>query len=152
MFKFFPAHSTLLQSPEDTEVVVGQDVTLKCRTDVNNSTSSVEWRYQAHPDALFETICKRKLIFGRFKGRYDVVQNTTTGQYDLIIKLVQLHDAGRYKCSHRESQSEAELVVFGKQSNNVVANLTDFIVILCGLCDLMLQNLAAKKIPDVFIT
>lgn len=126
---FCLANSKLLQSPDDTEAVVGEDVIFRCQTDFINT---VEWRYKAVPSETspFQIISKQKLINNLFKGRYEIISNAATGQYDLVIKNVQPQDAGRYTCGDIHDSNHAELTVFGKRSNNVSSTLNNFMAII----------------------
>lgn len=114
-----------MQSPEDTEAVVGEDVILKCQTDFINTASPVEWRYNDMPSdtSSFQIVFKNKHIINPFMGRYEVISNAAIGQYYLVIKGVQPQDAGRYRCGDRDDTHQAELIVFGKQSNSIPSTL-----------------------------
>lgn len=107
-------------------------MTLRCRTDINGTPNPIEWSYRAvqKPTATtsFKIVYKYKRIIGQFQDRYAVVQNTATGQYDLVIKHVQLGDAGTYTCHDRADKRPAELIVFGEWSNNDIAIVNDLIV------------------------
>jgi len=111
---FFSAHSKLLQRPVDTEAVVEQEmVILHCRTDIMGTANPVEWHYKVNRDAGFKLVYKQGLILNGYRGRFKVFPNATTGTYDLVITGVKLDDAGAYTCMDRDSQSKAELIIFG---------------------------------------
>lgn len=107
----FSGNSRLLQSPEETEAVVGENVTLRCRTDITSTTNPIEWRNKIVDAATFDFVFKSNRAF---KNRFHVIPNRATGQYDLIIDRVELRDAGRYTCGDKDDTHDAELIVFGK--------------------------------------
>jgi hypothetical protein len=100
--------------PKNTAVKFGDDVVLRCNIDGN---SSVIWdfydvrRTRKNDSRLVST---RGIIMEQFKGKYRL-NRTLTGQNDLVIKSVQVEDAGIYECTRGlHSQPSAHLNVLSE--------------------------------------
>lgn len=106
---------TLTVPPGDVLALTGSIARLRCSTDYS---SPVYWDRVLFGSDEQETIYYGKNGMVRVAGdRFSVDGDSTRGRYDLVIRNVQLEDAGMYRCIDDAGIGEAyraELVVSGK--------------------------------------
>src|SRR6218665_3607110 len=86
------AQESQLSGPENTLSFVGSNVTLKCSSPSRNCDGT-EWLKQGSPSTVYND--RGIIILSAFRDRYSVDNSTGC---DLVIKSVELTDAGRFIC------------------------------------------------------
>lgn len=105
------ANGVLLIWPEDTEVVVGQSVTISCHT---SDVYSVHWEHTLVGSRTSREIYISKTVVRPYSWRVTIVGDSNKGEYNLTIGRVELSDAGKYHCIDRAGHGEkkdAQLIV-----------------------------------------
>lgn len=115
--RLLAAHQFRIEEPQNKLSVVGSTVTWKCLPPSRNA-SRIEWlKYSA--GNLMPLFNDRMGIYSAYRDRYSV--DSSSG-YALVIRNVQLTDAGRFICSIQTSariiERTAYLQIFG---NNILS-------------------------------
>ena len=110
--------SEIVQRPSDATGMVNGSTYFNCSTSIRPIEKTVIW-FHFPLDAGGD----RKYVYddGRimtgYKGRFDIEIDNSTGEFNLLIKRLEMEDAGKYECkddSHTDIGASADLTVLGK--------------------------------------
>ena len=105
--------SDLTMTPVDAVATQYDRVVFHCRTNV--ISIPVDWKHTAHYSTYPDILFLGGYVVDAFKQRVRI-DNSTAGQYDLVIIMVQQSDAGIYHCIDRAGNGRevtAKLTVRG---------------------------------------
>jgi hypothetical protein len=98
---------SFIRKPSDTAAVVTTSFVMNCATDLN--LDLMDWYFGTMKVAGGDRT--------RDETKY-ALNRSTEGQFDLIVKNVQLSDAGKYNCYFSETEKvSADVIVVGKHHN-----------------------------------
>ena len=104
------SEAVIVERPQDTVSFIGDTAVLRCRT--NQSQSYMTWGYGTHPGIPTIALSSRG-VYARYIRLS--LNDSTEGQFDLIINSTQQDDAGTYSCTEGfEPAVTADLVLLGK--------------------------------------
>jgi len=93
--------------PRNTVGFIGDTAVLQCRT--NESKSTVYWSTVNSLTTIASSAIGVHEDYPRLS-----LNDSTDGQFDLVINSTQSVDAGTYVCTERFHSTSAELVLLGK--------------------------------------
>ena len=97
-----------MEGPQDTVSFIGDTVVLRCRTE--QSQSSMIWTRGPPAVTIASSLAGVYLRYTRLS-----LNDSTEGQFDLIINSTQQDDAGTYSCIQGFAPAvTADLVLLGK--------------------------------------
>ncbi|XP_070570138.1 opioid-binding protein/cell adhesion molecule homolog [Ptychodera flava] len=101
--------------PESVHATVGQDVTLHCwLTGLVEGRALPRWE---HGQGMNKKIISKGSH--STDNHYEVLENFSTGQYNIIIKNVTLQDGGPWHCSHIEADPQTKTIMLIVEGNPV---------------------------------
>ena len=100
------AQDIQLEGPQNTLNVVGSIATLKCSSPSRNCIDTEWLKYGGSPSTVFND---RGIISSAYRDRYSVDNSSGC---DLVIKNVELTDAGRFICRTIISSNTVEKVAY----------------------------------------
>ena len=96
------AQESQLEGPENTLSVVGSNVTLKCSSPSRYCNGNEWLKYGGIPPTIFDD---HGIMAFPYRDRYSVDNSSGC---DLVIKNIELTDAGRYICREFTSSKSIE--------------------------------------------
>src|SRR6218665_1963439 len=100
------AEESQLSGPENTLSVVGSNANLKCSSPSRNCDGTEWLKLSGNPATVFND---RGIISSAYRDRYSVDNSSGC---DLVIKNVELTDAGRFICRAFISSNTVEKVAY----------------------------------------
>ena len=98
-----------------THVITGDDTRLSCSASIENSAG---WQHIPRGNKHRIPVAHGKKVFAEYgnKTRFSLDIDAASRQYDLLIRHVDLSDAGMYYCKHGTSETSVDLSVQSKLS------------------------------------
>lgn len=115
---YISVDSEIVQGPSNTTAKVNESTYFNCSTSIRPVDKNVIWFHFALDEGG-----DRRYVYddGRFwpnyKNRFDIEIDKSTGEFNLLIKRLEMKDAGMYDCrddSHADIGASANLTVLGK--------------------------------------
>lgn len=95
---FATAYAKLLNTLQETIVYVGDSTNFSCRS---NISSAIHWDF--NDNAMYAA----GAFYNKYKDRFTMDINQTTGTYTLHIKNITFGDSGEYMCREDEGRGES---------------------------------------------
>lgn len=109
------AIAELVVKPTDRESLVDELTYFNCSTSV--VSQAIQWfHFPLGVSGDREIVYGYNQFYGIYKDRFAIEVNEAAGTYNLVIRSVQVQDAGRYECQDdvgRGAKASARLIVLG---------------------------------------